>query len=319
MPRKKGRKLPPYCLEDKYGVRFKPYLGRVNGRTRWGKTITIAPPDTPMSEVWAAYESVVGDERQTLGWLLNLYKDSDRFKELSPKSQKDYRQAIEKLTEAPVGNDRFGGISLDLIDKRSIRSYLDTYPSPVAANRQIAVLKAAWNWAIQRYQIPDNPCQGVTLNREAPRTRYLTDEEYESVLRMAPPPILQMMELSYLLRARLGEVLALRVEDVKDDHIVLRRSKGSEGELTILSERLRSAVSDPMGGDMVAYQYSQSAFRSAWRRLQGKMKKAGIEPFPFHDIKSKGISDHKDNFGGHRSRNMRKVYVRKLQEVEATK
>jgi integrase len=128
-----------------------------------------------------------------------------------------------------------------------------------------------------------------------------------------------MMELSYLLRARLGEVLALRVDDVKDEHIVLRRSKGSEGELTMLSERLIDAVSVIRGGDMVAHQYSQGGFSSAWRRLQGHMKKAGIEPFPFHDIKSKGISDHKDNFGGHRSLNMRKVYVRKLQEVEATK
>ena len=39
------------------------------------------------------------------------------------------------------------------------------------------------------------------------------------------------------------------------------------------------------------------------------------EPFTFHDLKAKGISDHKDNFGGHRSASMRKVYVRKLQEV----
>ena len=167
MARQDRRKLPPYCLEDKYGVRFKPYLGRVNGKIKWGRTITIAPPNTPMSEVWRAYEEVVGDERQTLGWLLALYKDSDRFRELSPKSQKDYAKAIEKLTGAPVGNDRFGSVELRLIDKRSIRSYLDTYPSPVAANRQIAVLKSAWNWVLERYNVPENPCIGVKLNREA--------------------------------------------------------------------------------------------------------------------------------------------------------
>ena len=272
-----------------------------------------------MSEVWKAYEEAVGDERQTLGWLLALYRDSDRFRELSPKSQDEYAKAIEKLTGAPVGNDRFGSVRLDQVDKRSIRSYLDTYPSPVAANRHIAVLKSAWNWVLERHEIPDNPCIGVKLNREAPRERYVTDDEYERVLRMAPPPIQQMMELAYLLRARLSEVQNLRVSDVSDTHVRLIRLKGSEGELTMLSERLRAAVSDVRSDPYICHRYSESAFRSAWRRLQGSMKKAGIEPFPFHDLKSKGVSDHETNHSGHRSPAMRKTYVRKLQEVPATR
>ena len=56
------------------------------------------------------------------------------------------------------------------MDKRSIRSYLDTYPSPMAANRHIAVLKSAWNWVLERHEVPDNPCIGVKLNREAAPT-----------------------------------------------------------------------------------------------------------------------------------------------------
>jgi integrase len=272
-----------------------------------------------MSEVWRLYEEMVGDERQTLGWLLALYKDSDRFRELSPKSQKDYSKAIEKLTGAPVGNDRFGSIELRLIDKRSIRSYLDTYPSPVAANRQIAVLKSAWNWVLERHNVPDNPCIGVKLNREAPRQRYVTDDEFEWVQRNAPAPISQMCELAYLLRGRLSEVLAIRVEHISDAHIEFYRLKGSEGELCALSDRLRAAVSDVRGGEYICHQYSESGFRSAWKRLQGKMKKDGIEPFPFHDLKSKGVSDHETNHSGHRSPSMRKTYVRKLQEVPATR
>ena len=243
MARKQGS-LPPYVLHDKYGYRLKPWLGRVHGKTKWGKTINLAPPDAPMSEVWRAYEEAIGDDRQTVGWMLDLYKDSDRFGELSPKSQKEYASAIEKLTGAPVGDDRFGSVRLDQVDKRSIRSYLDTYPSPVAANRHIAVLKSAWNWVLERHEMPDNPCIGVKLNREAPRERYVTDDEYETVLGMAPPPIQQMMELAYLLRARLSEVQNLKVPDVSDTHVRLIRLKGSEGELTMLSERLRAAVSD---------------------------------------------------------------------------
>ena len=272
-----------------------------------------------MSEVWRAYEEAVGDSRQTVSWLLHQYMGSDQFGLLKDKTQDDYRKAIDRLLNAPVGNDRFGSVDLYRVDKRSIRSYLDTYPSPVAANRHVAILKSAWNWCLERYQIPDNPCIGVKLNREAPRERYVKDDDYEAVLRMAPAPIQQMMELAYLLRARFSEVQNLQVLDVSDTHVRLIRLKGSEGELCMLSDRLRDALSHVRGGDMVTHRYSQSAFSSAWRRLMARAKKAGIEPFRFHDLKAKGISDHQPNHAGHRSPAMRKTYVRKLQEVPATR
>ena len=309
------KKLPPYVSVDKYGYKLKRYEGRVHGKIKWGKTTWLAPEDAPMSEVWMAYEQAVGDSRQTVSWLLFQYMNSDQFGMLKNKTQDDYRKAIDRLVNAPVGIERFGSVDLYRVDKRSIRSYLDTYPSPVAANRHVAILKSAWNWCLERYQIPDNPCIGVKLNREAPRERYVTDDEYETVLRMAPPPIQQMMELSYLLRARLSEVQNLRVSDVSDTHVRLIRLKGSEGELTLLSDRLRAALSDVRGDPYITYRYSESAFRSAWRRLQAKMD----NPFRFHDIKAKGVTDHVTNHSGHRSPNMRKTYVRALQEVPATR
>ena len=308
-------KLPPYVSVDKYGYKLKRYEGRVHGKIRWGKTTIIAPADAPMSEVWRAYEEAVGDGRQTVGWLLRLFMDSDQFSGLASKTQKDYRMAIERLVNAPVGNDRFGSVALHNVDKRSIRSYLDTYEAPVAANRHVAILKSAWNWCLERYQIPDNPCIGVKLNREAPRQRYVTDDEYETVLRMAPPPIQQYMELAYLLRARWSEVRNLTTSDVTDEYVVLERLKGSEGEHTMLSERLRAAVSDVRADPYICHRYTQSGFSSAWRRLMAKVEK----PFSYHDLKSKGVSDHESNHSGHRSPSMRKTYVRKLQQVEPTR
>ena len=39
----------------------------------------------------------------------------------------------------PVGKGTFGESQLESVTKRTIRSYLDTYPSPIAANRHVAV------------------------------------------------------------------------------------------------------------------------------------------------------------------------------------
>ena len=167
--------------------------------------------------------------------------------------------------------------------------------------QHIAVLKAAWNWAAQRYDVGENPCTGVELNKERPRDRYVTQEEYIKVLALAPPELRQYMELAYLLRARLSEVQALTVDDVSDTHVRLERLKGSEGELTVISDRLREALSDVRGEPHIVYQYTESGFRSAWRRLQAKMREAGVEPFNFHDLKARGVTDHEKNWAGHRS------------------
>ena len=310
--------LPKYVFRARNAFWYKPWLGRVDGKQKWGKTIRLADDSVPMSELWSIYEGLGQAEKDTVRWMMDLYLGSQQFERLKPKTKKDYLAAVEKICSKPVGSKTFGESRLNRVTKRTIRDYLDTYPHPVAANRHIAVLKSAWSWCEERHDIPENPCKSVKLNREEPRKRLVTEDEFETVLRMAPPPIQQMMELAYLLRGRLSEVLAIRVEHIQDDCLEFHRLKGSEGELTVLSDRLRAALSDVRGGDYVCHQYGESAFRSAWRRLQGRMKKVGIEPFPFHDLKAMGVSDHEDNFAGHRSPSMRKTYVRKLQRVPAT-
>lgn len=311
-------KLPKYVSVNGDKYRYREYMGVLDGRVKFGPSIVLATTDAPMSEVWAAYEGLTAEAPETVGWMLSKYEQSDKFKSLSPKSQEDYSKSISKLREARAGTIRLADAKLSRVSKRSIRSFLDTYPSPIAANRHIAVLKAAWNWALQRYDIPDNACQGVELNKEAPRERYVTDDEYITVLNLAPKELRQYMELAYLLRARLSEVRALTVDDVSDTHVRLNRLKGSEGELTVISDRLRKALK-VSGGNHIVHQYTESGFRSAWRRLQARMKEAGVPPFPFHDLKARGVTDHERNWAGHRSASLRKTYVRKLQEMPATR
>ena len=311
--------LPKYVFRARNAFWYKPWLGRVDGKQKWGKTIRLADDSVPMSELWSIYEGLGQAEKDTVRWMMDLYLGSQQFERLKPKTKKDYLAAVEKICNKPVGSKTFGESRLNRVTKRTIRDYLDTYPHPVAANRHIAVLKSAWSWCEERHDIPENPCKSVKLNREEPRQRYVSDDDYETVLRMAPPPIQQMMELAYLLRGRLSEVLAIRAEHIHDDYLEFHRLKGSEGELCELSDRLRDALSVVRGGEYVCHQYSESGFRSAWRRLQAGMRRDGIEPFPFHDLKAKGVSDHETNHSGHRSASMRKTYVRKLQEVPATR
>ena len=40
--------------------------------------------------------------------------------------------------------------------------------------------------------------------------------------------------------------------------------------------------------------------------------------FTFHDLKAKGVSDHKNHESGHLSERAKAVYIRKLPEIDAT-
>ena len=179
----------------------------------------------------------------------------------------------------------------------------------------------------------------MKLNKQAPRTRYVEDWEYELVRQIAAesgtPYVSVFMELAVLCRARRSEAAAYRHSDISEAGLRLERLKGSEGEITRWSPRLQAAVAaakaihpgapTPIGGGYLVHDKSgqpikKNAFDSAWRRIMQKAGAAGLkEPFTFHDLKSKGYSDMKgEQFAGHKSERMHGTYNRKLREVDAT-
>ena len=118
---------------------------------------------------------------------------------------------------------------------------------------------------------------------------------------------------------------------VLEEGLRLERGKGSEGEITKWTPRLRKAVNEckafnadapaPLSGSYLIHDkhgspIKRNAFQSAWGRAQRAWKEKGGERFTFHDLKAAGTSNQKDNYAGHKSEKMRKVYVRKLQLVE---
>ena len=55
---------------------LRPYLGRIDGKIKWGKRIRLAPYDAPLSQIWKAYEELAQPKAHTISWLLSLYFSS---------------------------------------------------------------------------------------------------------------------------------------------------------------------------------------------------------------------------------------------------
>lgn len=304
------------------GTVLRPYLGRINGKIKWGKRIKLAAYDAPLSEIWQAYEEIEQPKAHTISWLLSLYIASPQYRSLSARTQADYKRYAAVINSRPLPNGNpFGKCSLTSITKRTVRGYLDTAPAPVQANRQIAFLKSAWSWVEERHAIGANPCTGVKLNKESPRDRYVTHEDYELALSYAPEWLQIAMGLAYYCRARRGEVLALTYDKVTEDGILVERSKRSLDEITVAQEVLdlvERSKTLPEGSDRIVRNslgapISTGGFDSAWRRLALKMRD---RHFAFHDLKAKGVSDMEgEQWAGHRSKKALAVYQRKARRI----
>lgn len=330
-------RLPPYTY-----LHHNQYIHRPYKDGKLGSAIPLCPKDSPLSEVWAAYEAVKGEVQHTLKWLTDKYLKSDKFNSLGERTQEDYQRHQKVLVSTRVKGGTFGGVQFDQITPGVIRKYLDKRgeTAPVQANREIAFLSVVYSWAYERDMLPRgmvNPCLRVKRNKETARDRYITDEEYYSVYELAagsPWYIQPMMEVAYLVRYRGKEIRGMLKSDLKEEGLDTRRVKGSNNSLTLWSDRLSSAVNVALdqeritdGVHVFADNYGRpikkSTFDSAWQRLMKKAEKhIGIKPFPFHDLKAKGVSDfdgNKKDASGHKSEAMVAVYDRKKIKVKPTR
>lgn len=320
--------LPKYTQRRSYGVIYTPYLGKGVK----GKPINLGPKDMPTRDVWDAWERETAQPNDTLDWLLKEFHNSPRFASRSPRTQKDYRDYKTKLSAHPMANGRpFGTAKLVKIKRTAIQKYLDKHHAPILANRQIQYLKAAWNWAMNRYEhMPDNPCVGVELNEQKARTRYVSQKEFQDFKATTKGYIPLFMELAYLCRARWGEIASLKTQDASDTGITILRGKGSEGEITERTNRVDTAINSckafnsdapsPISGaylihDKKGQRIRQNAFQSAWGRAMRKWVAEGNERFTFHDLKAAGYSDQEEQDAGHKSPKMHDTYNRKLRVV----
>lgn len=82
---------------------------------------------------------------------------------------------------------------------------------------------------MQRFNgVEHNPVIGLELIREAPRDRYVSDDEYAFIHVLVSPTLKLMIEGTYLLRARRSELTKLdRVRNLSEKGVLIERSKDS--------------------------------------------------------------------------------------------
>lgn len=310
--------------KSKTDQRLPPYVYLAKGRYVWreykdgklGREIVLCPGDTPIAQVWAAHADLLAAPapRRTLRWLFDQYLQSQDYQRLQPTTRRDYEGYARRIADTPQRNGTpFGAADLDIITPGTLRRYADkkAETAPKSANREISFLKAIFRWGAERDLVRDNPARDLKKSPETPRNLYVSDRDYRIAYAAAAKyPYLQpVMELAYLCRLRLCEVLDLTRANLTTEGVRVVRRKGSRGNMTTWTPRLRAAVDAAQAlprkvipiDDALAYlipgddggRLKESTVQTAWQRIMpGLADREEVEArFTLHDLKAKGISD----------------------------
>ncbi len=214
------------------------------------------------------------------------------------------KMRYDKHIRSRFGNKRVGDIST-----KALESWFLTLPakkklSKTSANRILVIIKTIYNQELRNYP---NPTDGITLNSEQQRKRFLRPEEipafFEAINHKETPEYLRdYVMLSLYTGARKSNVLGMRWKDI-DLHLGIwiipaEMSKNRE-DMTVplipiaveILERRQfenkklktpSIYVFPTIGKSRARSGHLSDPRGAWYKL---LDRAGIENFHIHDLR----------------------------------
>lgn len=308
-PRKKDRHLPA-CMFFKHGAYY--YVKR----GEWRRLSRDLP--TAMAE----YARLVDNNRRGGGMADLIDKAlAAMSKDLKPNTIAQYTIAANKLKPVLV---EFAPEQVRPKDVAAIKShYADT---PAMANRMISFLRSVFAYAVEWQIVDANPCIGVRRHKESPRDRLVSPEEYAAIkaaaLHRAIPVI---MDLCYLTGQRIGDVLAIRNEDISADGIRFIQEKTGARLLVAMTDDLEAVLTEARSihpphemATTLLYTrgfrpYSYATIKDAFNRAKAA---AGVTDVTIHDLRAMSITAVDDEGGdaqrlaGHTSKAQTKRYIR---------
>lgn len=208
--------------------------------------------------------------------IINSFMGSLYLHEITPDKLEEYR--IFRLTKG------FSRRTPDGVSKPTV-------------NREMALLKHAFNKGIEWEKCQDNPVRKIKFysEKERKRTRYLEHHEKVRLLNACPPPTRRLVFFALSTGMRQGEILNLKWRDVDFKTNLLRVSHSKSGRPRYvemngeLSDLLKSI---PTISEYVFGTPEGKAEYTLYRKpFENAVKEAGLSDLRFHDLRHCFASD----------------------------
>lgn len=208
-------------------------------------------------------------------------------------------------------NKIFANFHPEQIRRKNVKMMMDAQSQhPRLANRNLGFLRIVMRRALDLEMIEADPCAGITKLPTTARDRALTDAEYRAIRACAGERLQVIMDLCYLTGQRIGDVLAIRHEDLTDEGIRFRQQK-TKARLTVAwSPGLRDAVARarsiasagkvagmPSGyllrGEAAHKRHLPPRYTVVLAQWVAACEAAKVEDANLHDLRAKAASDAK--------------------------
>lgn len=213
-----------------------PHLRRKRGRSRdyWyferaGQRIPLPAPDAPefLERYMAARRGISPlpePAGRTFRRLIRAYRDSTRWARLAPRTKADYEKVLA------WADATFGDMDPARMERRHVLRARDENRERLRfANYIVQVLSVLFEQAIDMGWQTHNPARGISLLRRAGESphRPWPDDLITAYTAAAPhgSPARTVMELCIGTGQRIGDVLAMRWDHIRDGGIEVRQSK----------------------------------------------------------------------------------------------
>lgn len=218
--------------------------------------------------------------------------------ELAPRTLADYFAYREALYVV------FGDCDPDDVEQQHIAQYLEGRSAKKLANKEIAALSSAYNYAMRRGLAQRNPCRGVRRNRVKPRDRYVRHDEFLAVFNKAPEHVQDIMAAIYLMELRPGEARRLQRGSITPDGVLIEESKTGKRKIVAWSPAVQFFLTRATSRAPTSLYVFTNSRGEAWTEFAmhsvlARLWKAvpAASRWRWHDLRAKGESDHRD--GGH--------------------
>jgi integrase len=273
-------------------------LGRQKIRVTLGKYPALQLADA-RREAREVLESAMGgiDPRSTTPaapkTIEELIGDFERrhLPNLKPKTQIQYRKALKNFAK------RFKGRDPVTINKREVRAMLDDIVdngTPIHANRNLAVVRKLFNWAVERGVLDMSPCYGLKApSKEWQRTRFLSMAEIKSLwsaLNTVHPVQAAFVKTLLLTGQRRETVATMRRSNMADGIWTIPREKmkGDRTHSIPLPNQLIQLLDDlPRQGDEdIVFTHDGRSTFSGYSKLKQRLDQAApMEDWRYHDLR----------------------------------
>jgi len=197
--------------------------------------------------IWMAYESHNAPTVATFSTLSRDLQQTPIWRKLALSTQRDYLDCHLHITPRKGNTGLLGDLPIAKWTVGLIRKYRDHRgeSSESRANKELAYIKRVFSWAYEYEKIKFNPTLGVKKLSIKARQHYAEDSDYEFMLEIAKQSnywyVWPAMEIAYLCRMRLSEVLDLTDSNELPTGLLIKRRKGSRDNITEWNPRLRAA------------------------------------------------------------------------------